>query len=129
MTVTVNDRPDGARLGTAPAALRGRKLWLVLSALMLGMLLAALDQTIVATALPTIVGDLGGASHLSWIVTAVARLDRLDAAVGQARRHVRAQALLPGGGNLFRRSALSGLSNSIGALIAFRALQGIGVGA
>jgi MFS family permease len=51
-------------------ALQGRRLWLVLAALMLGMLLAALDQTIVATALPTIVGDLGGASNLSWIVTA-----------------------------------------------------------
>ncbi|HWH98234.1 MAG TPA: MFS transporter, partial [Pseudolysinimonas sp.] len=53
----------------APGALHGRRLWLVLAALMLGMLLAALDQTILATALPTIVGDLGGASHLSWIVT------------------------------------------------------------
>ena len=47
-----------------------RQVVIVFSALMLGMLLAALDQTIVATALPTIVGDLGGASHLSWIVTA-----------------------------------------------------------
>jgi MFS family permease len=46
-------------------ALEGRRLWLVLAALMLGMLLAALDQTIVATALPTIVGDLGGALNLS----------------------------------------------------------------
>ena len=55
---------------SGPVALQGRQLWLVLGALMLGMLLAALDQTIVATALPTIVGDLGGASHLSWIVTA-----------------------------------------------------------
>jgi MFS family permease len=51
-------------------ALHGRRLWLVLAALMLGMLLAALDQTILATAWPTIVRDLGGASHLSWIVTA-----------------------------------------------------------
>ena len=51
-------------------ALQGRQLWLVLGALMLGMLLAALDQTIVSTALPTIVSDLGGASHLSWVVTA-----------------------------------------------------------
>ena len=51
-------------------ALQGRQLWLVLGALMLGMLLAALDQTIVAMALPTIVGDLGGASKLSWIVSA-----------------------------------------------------------
>src|SRR5581483_10390167 len=47
-----------------------RRVLVVFSALMLGMLLAALDQTIVATALPTIVGDLGGLSHLSWVVTA-----------------------------------------------------------
>ncbi|MCJ7832105.1 MAG: hypothetical protein MUP92_01485, partial [Actinobacteria bacterium] len=47
-----------------------RQILIVFSGLMLGMLLAALDQTIVATALPTIVGDLGGLSHLSWVVTA-----------------------------------------------------------
>ena len=45
-----------------------RELYFVFGALMLGMLLAALDSTIVATALPTIVGDLHGASHLSWVV-------------------------------------------------------------
>ena len=47
-----------------------RKVMLVFAGVMLGMFLAALDQTIVATALPTIVGDLGGANHLSWVVTA-----------------------------------------------------------
>ncbi|HYZ77533.1 MAG TPA: hypothetical protein VE596_09180 [Gaiellaceae bacterium] len=49
--------------------LGGRALWTVFAALMLGMFLAALDQTIVSTALPTIVGDLGGLNHLSWVVT------------------------------------------------------------
>src|SRR5439155_2035796 len=49
--------------------LAGRALWTVFAALMLGMFLAALDQTIVSTALPTIVGDLGGLNHLSWVVT------------------------------------------------------------
>jgi MFS family permease len=53
-----------------PAELSHRQLLVIFSALMLGMLLAALDQTIVATALPTIVGDLGGLNHLSWVVTA-----------------------------------------------------------
>ena len=47
-----------------------RQILLVYSGLALGMLLAALDQTIVATALPTIAGDLGGLNHLSWVVTA-----------------------------------------------------------
>src|SRR5213596_2370464 len=50
--------------------LTGRALWTVFAALMLGMFLAALDQTLVATALPTIVGDLGGLNHLAWVVTA-----------------------------------------------------------
>src|SRR5947209_10068153 len=49
--------------------LTGRALTTVFVALMLGMFLAALDQTIVSTALPTIVGDLGGLNHLSWVVT------------------------------------------------------------
>ncbi len=53
-----------------PAPVTGRRLWLIIGALISGMLLAALDQTIVATALPAIVGDLGGASHLAWVVTA-----------------------------------------------------------
>jgi len=47
-----------------------RSLWLVMSALMTCLLLSALDQTIVSTALPTIVGDLGGLDHISWVVTA-----------------------------------------------------------
>lgn len=47
-----------------------REVLLVFGALMLGMLLAALDQTIVSTALPTIVGELGGLQHLSWVITA-----------------------------------------------------------
>ena len=47
-----------------------RQIQVVFAGLMAGMLLAALDQTIVATALPTIVGDLGGLRHLSWVVTA-----------------------------------------------------------
>jgi hypothetical protein len=48
----------------------GQKLWLVFAGLMLALVLAALDQNIVATALPRIVGDLGGLAHLSWVVTA-----------------------------------------------------------
>src|SRR6201994_1151748 len=47
-----------------------RGVWVVFGGLMLVMLMAALDQTIVSTALPTIVGDLGGLSHISWVVTA-----------------------------------------------------------
>ena len=61
-TVVPEDQTSGG--------LSHRQVLIVLSGLMLGMLLAALDQTIVATALPTIVGDLHGLNHLSWVVTA-----------------------------------------------------------
>jgi len=47
-----------------------RRVWIIFSGLMLALLIASLDQTVVATALPTIVSDLGGLSQLSWVVTA-----------------------------------------------------------
>src|SRR5262247_2794685 len=53
-----------------PRVYTHRQIMVILGGLMLGMLLAALDQTIVSTALPTIVGDLGGLNHISWVVTA-----------------------------------------------------------
>lgn len=56
--------------GISPVKLSHRQVLTVFSGLLLGMFLAALDQTIVSTALPTIVGDLGGLNHLSWVVTA-----------------------------------------------------------
>src|SRR6201984_2221816 len=65
-----NLNPSSTPTEISASAVTGRRLWLIVGALMTGMLLAALDQTIVATALSTIVGDLGGASHLSWVVTA-----------------------------------------------------------
>ena len=55
-----------------------RQIYAVLGALMCGMLLAALDQTIVATSLPTIVGDLGGLTQLSWVVTSYLRASTLS---------------------------------------------------
>jgi hypothetical protein len=55
--------------GGGPPEVSRQRMNAVFGAVALGMLLAALDQTIVSTALPTIVGDLGGAGHLSWVVT------------------------------------------------------------
>ncbi len=108
----------------------GRRLWLIIGALVTGMLLAALDQTIVSTALPTIVGDLGGASHLSWVVTAYLLAStastplwgKLGDLYGRKLFFQAAIVIFLGG------SALSGLSSSMTELIAFRALQGIGGG-
>ena len=117
---------DGSR-GTA---LHGRALATVFGALMLGMFLAALDQTIVSTALPTIVGDLGGIDHLSWVVTsyllAATASTPLYGKLGDmyGRKPVFLAAILI----FLAGSLLSGLSRSMGELIAFRGLQGVGAG-
>ncbi len=103
---------------------------LVMTALMLGMLLAALDQTIVATALPTIAGDLGGLNHLSWVVTAYILASTISTPLygklgdlyGRKRLFQFAIVVFLVG------SVLSGLSRNMPELIGFRALQGIGGG-
>src|SRR4051794_9509044 len=107
-----------------------RRMLLTFSGLLLAMLLAALDQTIVSTALPTIVGELGGIDQLSWVVTAymlaatvtIPLWGRVSDLYGRKRLFQAAIVVLLGG------SALSGLAQSLGELIAFRALQGLGAG-
>src|SRR5580698_9023420 len=108
----------------------GPSVRVVFGGLMLVMLMASLDQTIVATALPTIVGDLGGLTQLSWIVTAYLLAQTivtpLYGKLGDlfGRKIVLQSAIL-----LFLLgSALCGFSRSMGELIAFRALQGLGGG-
>jgi EmrB/QacA subfamily drug resistance transporter len=103
---------------------------LVFGALLLVLLIASLDQTIVSTALPTIVGDLGGLQHLSWVVTAYLLASTvvgpLYGKLGDlyGRKRVLQIALV-----LFLvGSALCGLAQSMPQLIAFRALQGLGGG-
>ena len=107
-----------------------RRVLIIIGALMLGMFLAALDQTIVSTALPTIVADLHGASHLAWIVVAyllaVTVSTPLWGKLGdQYGRKVFFQAAIV---IFLCGSALSGLSRSMTELIAFRAVQGLGGG-
>jgi EmrB/QacA subfamily drug resistance transporter len=103
---------------------------LIFGALLLVLLLAALDQTIVSTALPTIVGDLGGLDHLSWVVTAYLLTATVSGPLyGKLGdlfgRKIVLQAAI---GIFLVGSALCGLSQSMGQLIAFRALQGLGAG-
>ena len=103
---------------------------LTFGGLLLAMLLASLDQTIVSTALPTIVGDLGGLNQLSWVVTAY-----LLAATVSMPLWGRVSDLY-GRKRLFQAtivvflfgSALSGAAQTLGELIGFRALQGLGAG-
>ncbi|MGN6550602.1 MAG: DHA2 family efflux MFS transporter permease subunit [Pararhizobium sp.] len=113
-----------------PSVMADRSVRVVFGALMLVMLLASLDQTIVSTALPTIVGELGGLEHLSWIVTAyllaTTIVTPLYGKLGDlfGRKIVLQSAIL-----LFLAgSALCGISQSMGELIAFRAVQGLGGG-
>jgi EmrB/QacA subfamily drug resistance transporter len=107
-----------------------RSVWVSIGALLLGMLLAALDQTIVATALPTIAGELGGLNHLSWVVTAYLLAataatplwGKLGDQYGRKRLFQTAISIFLVG------SALCGAAQSMGELISFRALQGLGGG-
>ncbi|MGV9931796.1 DHA2 family efflux MFS transporter permease subunit [Streptomyces olivaceoviridis] len=101
-----------------------------IGALLLGLLLAALDQTIVSTALPTIVSDLGGLEHLSWVVTAYLLAStaatplwgKLGDQYGRKRLFQTAIVIFLIG------SALCGMARDMPQLIAFRALQGLGGG-
>jgi len=104
---------------------------LLLAAVMSGLLLAMLDQTIVGTALPTIVGDLGGTSLYVWVVTAylVPATVTLPIYARLSDRYGRRALLLFGMVLFLIGSALSALSQNMGELIAFRALQGTGAGA
>ena len=121
----------GADPESRAAGLTGRRRNLVFLAVLLGMLLAALDQTIVATALPTVVADLGGAGHQSWVVTSYLLASTITTAVvGKlgdlfGRKVVFQASIL----FFFAGSVLCGLSSTMTMLVASRALQGIGGGA
>src|SRR5215218_5404595 len=114
----------------AAATLESKTFRLAFAGLLLAMLLGSLDQTIVSTALPTIVRDLGGLDQLSWVVTAyllgatvsMPLWGRASDVHGRKRLFVAAITVFLAG------SALSGLAGSLGQLIAFRALQGLGAG-
>ncbi len=114
----------------APLGLGRRRVLVIIGALLIGMLLAALDQTIVSTALPTIVADLHGASHLSWVITAY--LIALTASTplwGKLGDQYGRKGFFQASIVVFLvGSALSGASTSMLMLIGFRAVQGIGAG-
>jgi EmrB/QacA subfamily drug resistance transporter len=107
-----------------------QRIRVIFGALILVMLLAALDQTIVATALPTIVGDLGGLTHLSWVVTAYLLASTVTGPVyGKlgdlyGRKRVLQTAIVI----FLVGSALCGIAQNMTELIGFRALQGLGAG-
>ncbi|GAA4736257.1 MDR family MFS transporter [Phytohabitans rumicis] len=114
----------------APPELSRRQTNVVFVTIVLGMLLAALDQTIVSTALPTIVADLGGAGHMSWVVTSYLLAETVSTVLagkfgdlfGRKRVfQISAVVFIAG-------SALAGVSGSMLMLIVARAIQGVGAG-
>ena len=119
-----------AEAGAAIPGLSRRQILLIIGALMCGMLLAALDQTIVSTALPTIVGDLKGGSHIAWVVTAYLLATTVSTPLwgklgDQYGRKIFFQSAIV---IFLIGSVLSGISSSMFELIAFRAVQGLGSG-
>ncbi|SIO84875.1 MDR family MFS transporter [Nocardiopsis sp. JB363] len=109
---------------------RGRRIWLIMAALMLTVLLSALDQTIVSTALPTIVSDLGGLNHLSWVITAYLLAvtastplwGKLGDQFGRKKLFLTCIAIFLVG------SMLCGISQNMLQLILARGFQGVGGG-
>ncbi|MER7735848.1 MFS transporter [Streptomyces erythrochromogenes] len=126
---TVDPVPGAQKSGPAGEH-SSREVLVPIGALLLGLLIAALDQTIVSTALPTIVSDLGGMAHLSWVVTAYMLAataatplwGKLGDQYGRKRLFQYAIVLFLIG------SALCGLAQDMPQLIGFRALQGLGGG-
>jgi EmrB/QacA subfamily drug resistance transporter len=120
----------GGPPGVVSSGLSRREILLVFSGLMLAMSLAALDQTVVATALPTIAGDLNGLDQIAWVVTAyllaVTTVMPLYGKMGDlfGRKPVFQFAIVV----FLAGSMASGMAQTMPELIAFRALQGIGAG-
>src|SRR6195952_2520761 len=128
MTSTMTGPPSSP---PSDAEVAGPKRNLIFTAVLLGMLLAALDQTIVATALPTVVADLGGAGHQAWVVTSyllastvvTAIVGKLGDLLGRKTVFIAAVMFFMLG------SIICGAATSLPMLVAARALQGIGGGA
>lgn len=111
-------------------ALSQRQIMLLMASLMTGMLLAALDQTIVGVALPTIVGELGGINHYSWVVTAYLLASTASTPLYGKTADLlgRRPVFLFAIGAFLLGSLLAGMSQDMTQLIVTRAIQGIGAG-
>jgi EmrB/QacA subfamily drug resistance transporter len=126
----MNASGDARTADVSGGALRDRRLMLAFGGLLVAMFVGALDQTIMATELPTIAGALGGLTELSWVVTAYVLAAAASTPLwGKASDLCGRKLLLAVAIVVFIGfSGLSGTARSIGWLIAFRALQGVGAG-
>src|SRR5512147_1703074 len=119
------DTVESAKQGKKPRSVR-----VVLLALMIAMMLAMLDNMIVGTAMPTIVGELGGLEHLSWVVTGYTLATAASTPIwGKLGDMFGRKGAFLGSIVIFLvGSALSGMAQNMGELIGFRAVQGLGAG-
>lgn len=125
-----SSRPSAAPVDHGLIHIDRRAQFATLGAVMLGMLLSSLDQTIVGTAMPKIVGDLNGLEHYSWVVTGYLVASTAGVPIFGKLSDIfgRKWLYLAGIGTFLAGSMLAGLSQSMEQLIAFRALQGVGAG-
>jgi EmrB/QacA subfamily drug resistance transporter len=122
--------PHATAATETPAPLEHKQVLVVFSGLLLVLLLAALDSTIVSTALPTIVGELGGLEHLAWVVTGYLLAQTVVTPIyGKLGDLYGRKLVLQSAIVLFLAgSALCGVSQSMTQLILFRFIQGLGGG-
>jgi MFS family permease len=122
--------PAASTVGAMHLETSARELRLALSGLMLALTLAALDQNIVATALPRITGEFGSLQHLSWVVTSFILASTVSAPLyGKlSDLYGRKPAFIASISIFLAGSALCGFAASMGELIAFRTVQGLGAG-
>ncbi|WP_063043396.1 MDR family MFS transporter [Nocardia pseudovaccinii] len=115
---------------TQASAPAGRSIRMILVGVLMAMLLAMLDNAIVGTAMPTIVGDLGGLDHMAWVVTAYTLMTAISTPVWGKLGDLfsRKTVFLTSIAVFLAGSLLAGAAWSMPALIAFRALQGLGAG-
>jgi EmrB/QacA subfamily drug resistance transporter len=115
---------------TTTAPLDKRKQYTVFAGLMIGMLLAMLDNMIVGTAMPTIVGDLGGLNHFSWVITAYTLASAVSTPIWGKLSDLygRKSMMMASIVAFLAASALAGTAHSMTELIAYRGLQGLGSG-
>jgi hypothetical protein len=115
-------------VASSAGALSGARVNAVFVTILLGILLAALDQTIVSTALPTITADLGGAAHLSWVVTSYLLAQTVSVALAGKFGDLfgRKRIFQLSAGIFVIGSMLCGLATNMTGLIVFRAVQGVG---
>ncbi|MFD7865181.1 MDR family MFS transporter [Streptomyces sp. NPDC057682] len=123
-------RADSPPAATGSPEPKQRSVRVVILALMITMLLAMLDNLIVGTAMPTIVGDLGGLEHLSWVVTAYTLATAASTPIwGKlGDMYGRKGMFLTSIVIFLIGSVLSGMAQDMGQLIGFRAIQGLGAG-